>query len=115
MSLVSFEELLRRADAGDVGAMVAVGLTYLKAGDLEHGLRHMKIAADKGNAVAQMIYGDHVFSGCGVEKNVCTGAQYLKKASDQGLVQGIFHWSLCLIDGLAVVRNVREGIEFLLN
>ena len=67
MSLVSFEELLRRADAGDVGAMVAVGLTYLKAGDLEHGLRHMKIAADKGNAVAQMIYGDHVFSGCGVE------------------------------------------------
>jgi TPR repeat protein len=80
------EDLLRRAKAGNAEAQTALGDTYW-SGDEEHYVEAVKwyrLAAEQGDAGAQLSLGVMYDNGEGVAKNDAEAVKWYRKAAEQG-------------------------------
>ncbi len=82
------KNLIRKADQGDVGAMVMVGDCYNKGIQTEKDDRmshiYYKKAADAGHVKAAAMVAIDYLNGVGVSKDKTVGIKYLHSAADGG-------------------------------
>ena len=75
----------RAARAGHMDAQTTLGLMLFQNGNQTGGLRWLKIAAERSDPRAMLIYGTALFNGDGVGRDPLLGYAYVSKAADQGL------------------------------
>ena len=95
----------------DYGNMLQKGIMIPL--NLKEAANCYKIAADKGNSLAQYRYGHMLENGEGIEKDIKTAAKYYKLSSDGGCLDGINAYAVLLISGSGCEKNVDEGIKLL--
>ncbi len=83
------EELVKKADAGDVEAQLDLGYMYLYGIngvniDYKQSLHYYEMAANSGNAIALNNLGSLYFNGVGTEINYGKAIEFFKTASDLG-------------------------------
>jgi cell division septation protein DedD len=75
----------RAAAKGHVDAQTTLGLMLFENGDRAGGIRWLKLAADKGDPRAMLIYGTALFNGDGVNKDPILGYAFVSRAASLGL------------------------------
>jgi TPR repeat protein len=75
----------RAARAGHMDAQTTLGLMLFQNGNQTGGLRWLKIAAERSDPRAMLVYGTALFNGDGVPREPLLGYAYVSKAADQGL------------------------------
>ena len=76
----------RAARKGHLDAQTTLGLMLFENGDRSGGVRWLKLAAEKGEARASLIYGTALFNGDGVKRDPVLGYAYVSRAAAQGLL-----------------------------
>jgi len=75
----------RAASKGHVDAQTTLGLMLFENGDRVRGVRWLKLAAEKGDPRAMLVYGTALFNGDGVKQDPILGYAYVSRAAAQGL------------------------------
>ena len=75
----------RAASKGHVDAQTTLGLMLFENGDRVAGVRWLKMAAEKGDPRALLVYGTALFNGDGVKQDPILGYAYVSRAAAQGL------------------------------
>lgn len=100
------EELLERAETGDISAQVALA-TY--CGDVQKdyasAFHWWHRAAESGHAMAQYQVGLCRLNGIGVAKNAEEAVAWFRKAVEQGDAQAQYQLGLCYADGNGVTKD----------
>ncbi len=82
------QELINKAENGDVNAMVMVGDCFIKGYytkvDDAQAFKYHKMAADKGHVKASAMTAINYINGIGVKQDKKQGIKYLKYAADNG-------------------------------
>lgn len=90
-----FRNLLRKAEQGDVEAMVIVGDCYNRGFHTEKDDRKAhqfyRMAADRGHKEAAFMVALSYISGRGAPKNTTSGLEYLRIASEKGLAEAQYY------------------------
>jgi TPR repeat protein len=110
---------LKKAESGDVVAMVRTGEAYLN-GDFEGGKSDSKLAfhwfkkaADKGNAEAMGTLGSLYSRGDGVEKDHEEAFKWSLKAAQKGDLDAQYFIGLCYYDGQGVEEDLTKAVQWL--
>jgi len=77
--------LERAAQKDHVDAQATLGLLLFQNGNQADGLKWLKLAAEKGDARAMLVYGTALFNGDGVSPNPVLGYAYVSRSAAQGL------------------------------
>lgn len=109
---------LKKAESGDVTAMVKVGETYLSNDyglkqDYKEAFRWLKKAADKDNASAMGTLAGLYSRGDGVEKDHEEAFKWSLKAAQKGDLDSQYFVGLCYYDGQGVERNLTKAVQWL--
>jgi hypothetical protein len=84
----NYAALKQKADQGDAGAQLNLGLCYDNGRGVERdpvkAAEWYRKAADQGNADAQVNLGVCCAKGDGVERDLAKAAAWFRKAADQG-------------------------------
>lgn len=75
----------RAASKGHVDAQTTLGLMLFENGDRAGGVRWLRMAAEKGDPRALLVYGTALFNGDGVKQDPVLGYAYVSRAAAQGL------------------------------
>lgn len=110
---------LKKAESGDVAAMVNAGEAYLN-GDINGGKSDSKVAfqwfkkaADKGNAEAMGLLGSLYSRGDGVEKNNDEAFKWSLKAAQKGDLDSQYFVGLCYYDGQGTEEDLTKAVQWL--
>jgi cell division septation protein DedD len=98
----------RAARKGHVDAETTLGLLLFENGDQPAGLRWLKVAAEKGEPRALLIYGTALFNGDNVPRDPVLGYAYVSRAAAQGLKPA--KETLAELDALLPVQERKKGI-----
>lgn len=74
----------RAAAKGHVDAQTTLGLMLFENGDRAAGVRWLKLAAEKAEPRAMLVYGTALFNGDGVKQDPILGYAYVSRAAGQG-------------------------------
>jgi uncharacterized protein len=77
--------LERAAQKDHVDAQATLGLLLFQNGNQAQGLKWLKLAAEKGDARALLVYGTALFNGDGVAQDPVLGYAYVSRSAAQGL------------------------------
>jgi TPR repeat protein len=85
----TIDELVKKAESGDVEAQLDLGYMYLYGvngvnADYKQSLHYYELAANKGNAIALNNLGSLHFNGIGTEVNYAKAIEFFKTASNLG-------------------------------
>ena len=86
--------------------------SFLPGGDKEL-VETFKQHADRGNGMAQVVYGMLCFRGMFVSQDKREACRYLKMAADQGDSYGQTEYGHCLFKGEGVSQDKREAVRYL--
>lgn len=114
---VSLEELLDRAEAGEVEAQVTLGLRY-KHGmqlpqDFGEALKWLLRASRQGNAFAQARLGAMYRDGLGAARNYAEAVKWFRKSADQGDSTAQLALGLLFREGKGVPQDDEEALRWL--
>jgi hypothetical protein len=98
----------RAARKGHVDAETTLGLLLFENGDQPAGLRWLKVAAEKGEPRALLIYGTALFNGDNVPRDPVLGYAYVSRAAAQGLKPA--KETLAELDALLPVQERKKGV-----
>ena len=76
----------RAAVKGHLDAQATLGLMLFENGDRTGGLRWLRVAAEKGEPRALLVYGTALFNGDGTKRDPLLGYAYVSRAAAQGLL-----------------------------
>jgi uncharacterized protein len=86
VDLSTAQDWLERAAQKDhVDAQATLGLLLFQNGNQADGLKWLKLAAEKGDARALLVYGTALFNGDGVAQDPVLGYAYVSRSAAQGL------------------------------
>lgn len=102
---------LQAAENGETSAQLSLAWDYDHANSVE-AAKWYKLAADAGEAVAQVEMGDRYSLGRGVPKDYAMAFRYYKLAAEQGDRYGSFHMGLNYELGRGVTANRTEAIAW---
>lgn len=100
-----FETAARK---GHVDAQTTLGLLLFQNGNQTGGLRWLKMAAEKGEPRAMLVYGTALFNGDGVQQNPVLGYAYVSRAAAQGLPPA--KETLAQLDRILPLEDRRRGV-----
>ena len=110
---------LKKAESGDIGSMVKVGIAYLN-GDINGGKDDPKLAftwfkkaAEKGNSEAMGLLGSLYNRGDGVEKNNEQAFKWSLKAAQKGDLDSQYFVGLCYYDGQGTEEDLTKAVQWL--
>lgn len=114
---VSLEDLLGRAEQGEVEAQVTLGLRY-KHGmqvpqDFGEALNWLLSASRQGNAFAQARLGAMYRDGLGVARNYAEAVKWFRKSADQGESTAQLALGLLYKEGKGVPQSEKEALKWL--
>ncbi|MCC7404318.1 MAG: sel1 repeat family protein [Bdellovibrionales bacterium] len=109
---------LKKAESGDIAAMVKVGETYLSNDyglkqDYKEAFRWFKTAADKGNPEAMGALGSLYSSGDGVGQNHEEAFKWSLKAAQKGDLDAQYFVGLCYYDGQGTEEDLTKAVQWL--
>ena len=111
------EELVKRAEAGDVKAQLSLGMCYdwglLVVKDDAQSFKWFKKAADQGDPSSQKNIGYCYMKGKGVAKDDPQAFEWFKKAAIQGNPTAQAMIGAYYLDGEVTAKNEKEGISWL--
>lgn len=77
--------------------------------DSAKGIRHTRIAADRGDAGAQVNLGVHYYHGTGVQQDMVTAAEWFAKGAEAGDRHGKYLTGHMYDNGYGVTKNLGEA------
>ncbi|HEX6218646.1 MAG TPA: SPOR domain-containing protein [Sphingomicrobium sp.] len=77
--------LERAAKADHLDAQTTLGLLLFQNGNRAGGIRWLKVAADRGEPRAMLVYGTALYNGDGVGRDPVTAYAYVSRSAAQGL------------------------------
>jgi tetratricopeptide (TPR) repeat protein len=103
----SHRALQTRAEAGDVGAQIALAQICFEEGPkgIDEGFRWLRKAAAQGNAQAQLNYALNLLRRNGLDAGT-EPVEWLTRAAEQGLDDAQYRLGLILYEGKLVVRDM---------
>lgn len=112
----SFDELRKKAEAGDANAQFELGLTYQLGKrvpvDNAEALKWIIKAAKQGNVNAQAVLGLMYENGVGVAKNDTEAVTWFHKAADQGNAQAAYSLGVKHDKGQGVPKDINEAVKW---
>jgi serine/threonine-protein kinase len=72
----------------------------------------LKALADQGDAESQNEYGDCLFHGDGIAKDLTEAVRYYKMSADHGNSRGQYRYGLCLEHGHGTPKNLDEAAKY---
>lgn len=100
--------LERAANADHVDAQATLGLLLFQNGDQAEGLKWLKMAAEKGEPRALLVYGTALFNGDGVTQNPILGYAYVSRSAAQGLAPA--KQTLAELDRILPLEDRKKGV-----
>lgn len=102
----------RAAEKGQLDSQVILGLMLFQNGDHPGGLRWLRLASDKGEPRAMLVYGTALFNGDGVAQDPILGYAYVSRAAAQGLAAA--KDTLSQLDEIMPVEDRKKGVALAL-
>lgn len=106
--------LLSKAEQGDVGAQIMVGMMYEKGIELQQdfieAFEWFKLAAEQGNSQAQYKVGLMYANGKGVTPDKDEAFKWFNLAAEQGETDAQFNLALMFVD----TQNFEDGYKWIL-
>ena len=110
------EELIKKAEAGDVNAQSDLARCLFKGEGIikneKEGFTWARKAAEHGNAYAQFMLGSRLTEGFGIEKNEKEGLMWLSKSAKQGNAKGQYSLGRCYMMGIGGEKNLQEAFKW---
>lgn len=103
-----FKYLKLAAESGNEKAMLKIADYYMKNSNYDESMHWFKILADNMNPVGCFSYGDELFNGEHVTKDVKKGLEYLKLAADLNNIKAIEKLAIIYNDGTPDVPKDEE-------
>jgi hypothetical protein len=97
----------RAAEKGHLDAQTTLGLMLFQNGNRTGGLRWIKLAAEKSEPRAMLVYGTALFNGDGVGQDTTLGYAYVARAAAQGLMAA--RDTLTQLDGMLSPDERKKG------
>lgn len=104
--------LERAADDDHLDAQSTLGLLLFDSGDRAGGIRWLKLAADRGEPRAMLVYGTALFNGDGAVRDPVLAYAYVSRAAAQGLTPA--KQTLAQLDKLIPLAQRRKGVAIAL-
>ena len=105
--------LERAAKADHLDAQTTLGLLLFQNGNRAGGLRWLKVAAERGEPRAMLVYGTALYNGDGVARDPVAAYAYVSRAAAQGLSPA--KETLAEMDKVIPVDVRQKGIALALN
>lgn len=99
----------RAASKGHIDAQATLGLMLFENGDRPGGLKWLKIAADRGEPRALLVYGTALFNGDAVKRDRVLGYALVSRAAAQGLAPA--QETLTQLDTLMPLELRKKGLS----
>lgn len=100
--------LEKAARKDHVDAQATLGLLLFQNGNQADGLKWLKLAAEKGDARAMLVFGTALFNGDGVTQDPVLGYAYVSRAAAQGLEPA--KNTLAQMDGIMPLEQRKKGV-----
>jgi TPR repeat protein len=71
-----------------------------------------KVAAERGSAAGQVLFGHALELGAGVERNEAEAVRWYRKAAEQGLARGQYNLALMYENGWGVAKDEAEAVKW---
>jgi TPR repeat protein len=97
----------RAAEKGHLDAQTTLGLMLFQNGNRQAGLRWIKLAAEKSEPRAMLVYGTALFNGDGVRQDTTLGYAFVARAAAQGLMAA--RDTLAQLDGMLPPDERKKG------
>jgi TPR repeat protein len=108
-----FDEVLARAQAGEVIMQLTVGRMYEERGSYTNAVRWYGEAANKGDASGQFKLGLLHAQGAGVPRDVTTAVKWFELAAKQGFSPAQYNLGVCWEKGLGTPeKNYAEALKW---
>ena len=98
----------RAARKDHLDAQATLGLLLFESGNRQGGLRWLKMAAERGEPRALLVYGTALFNGDGVPRNPVLAYAYVSRAAAQGLAPA--KETLAEMDRILPLEQRRKGV-----
>jgi TPR repeat protein len=98
----------RAARLGHLDAQTSLGLLLFQNGNRIGAMRWLKLAAERGEPRALLIYGTALFNGDGVERDTAKAYAYVSRAAAQGLAPA--KDTLAQMDELIPLAERQKGV-----
>src|SRR5258705_6221745 len=102
----------RAASQGHIDAQTTLGLLLFQNGNRIGGLRWLKMASEKGEPRAMLVYGTALYNGDGIAQDPVLGYAYVSRAAAQGL--GAAKDTLLQLDQIMPLEDRRKGVALAL-
>jgi hypothetical protein len=99
----------RAANKGHIDAQATLGLMLFENGDRPGGIKWLKIAADRGESRALLVYGTALFNGDAVKQDRVLGYALVSRAAAQGLAPA--QETLAQLDTLMPLAQRKKGLS----
>jgi uncharacterized protein len=99
----------RAANKGHIDAQSTLGLMLFENGDRAGGIKWLKIAADRGEPRALLVYGTALFNGDAVKQDRVLGYALVSRAAAQGLAPA--QETLAQLDTLMPLAERKKGLS----
>src|SRR3954454_5018845 len=97
----------RAASQGHIDAQTTLGLLLFQNGNRIGGLRWLRMASEKGEPRAMLVYGTALYNGDGISQDPVLGYAYVSRAAAQGLAAA--KDTLAQLDQILSVEDRRKG------
>jgi TPR repeat protein len=102
----------RAASQGHVDAQTTLGLLLFQNGNRIGGLRWLKMASEKGEPRAMLVYGTALYNGDGIPPDPVLGYAYVSRAAAQGLPAA--KDTLAQLDQIMPLEDRKKGVALAL-
>ncbi len=111
------DELLARAEQGDVEAQKSLCLLYMLGGtvtrDKAEAFKWLQRAGEQGDVESQLILALYYWHGMVVEKDEAAALMWLRRAAEQGMAEAQFRLAKCYLNGEGVEKDAALCVEWL--
>ncbi len=80
--------------------------------DEEEQLRNLRLAAEQGDADAQLNLGKSYYTGDGVEQDYKEAVKWFRLAADQGVAEAQINLGVCYYTGQGAKQNYKEAVKW---
>ena len=109
---MGLEYYVKKAEQGDVEALVRLGDIYFEKGNIEKALKLYELAAKRGNAEAMSNLGYIYREGLEVQKNLKLAKEYFEKAAEQEDKDALFYLGDMHLCGEATKINYEKALYY---
>jgi hypothetical protein len=102
----------RAASQGHIDAQTTLGLLLFQNGNRIGGLRWLKMASEKGEPRAMLVYGTALYNGDGIPQDPVLGYAYVSRAAAQGLPAA--RNTLAQLDQIMPLEDRKKGVALAL-